>query len=81
MGVGVCVRTSCEVRWMMLNPGRYFLVGRWCYVESFVVVYRRGVGGCNNVMLKNIKHCKTQCENNIFHRHQKNFMDAKIKKM
>ena len=39
------VITSCEVRWMMLNPGRCCLVGRCCYVTSFVVVYRRGVGG------------------------------------
>ena len=38
------VITSCEVRWMMLNPGRCCLVGRCCYVASFVVVYRR-VGG------------------------------------
>ena len=45
VGVGVCVITSCEVRWMMLNPGRCCLVGRCCYVASFVVVYRRGVGG------------------------------------
>ena len=47
------VITWCEVRWMMLNPGRCCLVGRCCYVASFVVVYRRGVGGwwgCNNVM-------------------------------
>ena len=53
-GGGGCVITSCEVRWMMLNPGRCCLVGRWCYVARFVVVYRRGVGGCgggcNNVM-------------------------------
>ena len=49
-GVGGGVITSCEVRWMMLNPGRCCLVGRCCYVASFVVVYRRGVGGCNNVM-------------------------------
>ena len=42
---------SCEVRWMMLNPGRCCLVGRCCYVANFVVVYRRrGGGGCNNVM-------------------------------
>ena len=38
------VITSCEVRWMMLNPRRCCLVGRCCYVASFVVVYRRGVG-------------------------------------
>ena len=51
VGVGGGVITSCEVRWMMLNPGRSCLVGRCCYVASFVVVYRRGVwGGCNNVM-------------------------------
>ena len=50
-GVGGGVITSCEVRWMMLNPGRCCLVGRCCYVASFVVVYRRGGGvGCNNVM-------------------------------
>ena len=29
------VITSCEVRWMMLNPGRCCLVGRCCYVASF----------------------------------------------
>ena len=39
------VITSCEVRWMMLNPGRCCLVGRCCYVASSVVVYRRGGGG------------------------------------
>ena len=39
------VITSCEVRWMMLNPGRCCLVGRCCYVASFVVVYRWGGGG------------------------------------
>ena len=39
------VITSCEVRWMMLNPGRCCLVGRCCYVASFVVVYRRRGGG------------------------------------
>ena len=47
------VIASCEVRWMMLNPGRCCLVGRCCYVASSVVVYRRGGGGwggCNNVM-------------------------------
>ena len=44
-GVGGGVITSCEVRWMMLNPGRCCLVGRCCYVDSFVVVYRRGGGG------------------------------------
>ena len=44
-GVGWGVITSCEVRWMMLNPGRCCLVGRCCYVASFVVVYRRGGGG------------------------------------
>ena len=44
-GGGGGIITSCEVRWMMLNPGRCCLVGRWCYVESFVVVYRRGGGG------------------------------------
>ena len=53
-GVGWGVITSCEVRWMMWNPGRCCLVGRCCYVASFVVVYRRGGGGggvgCNNVM-------------------------------
>ena len=49
-GGGGGVITSCEVRWMMLNPGRCCLVGRCCYVASSVVVYRRGVGGCNNVM-------------------------------
>ena len=49
-GGGGGVITSCEVRWMMLNPGRCCLVGRCCYVASFVVVYRRGVGGCNNFM-------------------------------
>ena len=54
-GVGGGVITSCEVRWMMLNPGRCCLVGRCCYVASFVVVYRRvgwggGWGGCNNFM-------------------------------
>ena len=43
MGGGVI--TSCEVRWMMLNPGRCCLVGRCCYVASFVVVYGRGGGG------------------------------------
>ena len=51
-GGGGGVITSCEVRWMMLNPGRCCSVGRCCYV-GFVVVYRRGVGGgggCNNVM-------------------------------
>ena len=37
-GVGGGVITSCEVRWMMLNPGRCCLVGRCCYVASFVVV-------------------------------------------
>ena len=41
-GGGGGVITSCEVRWMMLNPGRCCLVGRCCYVASFVVVYRRG---------------------------------------
>ena len=41
-GVGGVI-TSCEVQWMMLNPGRCCLVGRCCYVESFV--YRRGGGG------------------------------------
>ena len=50
MGVGGCVITSCEVRWMMLNPGRCCLVGRWCYVESFVVVYRRRGGGVGGVV-------------------------------
>ena len=53
-GGGGGVITSCEVRCMMLNPGRCCLVGRCCYVASFVVVYRRGGGGrwggCNNVM-------------------------------
>ena len=44
-GGGGGVITSCEVRWMMLNPGRCCLVGRCCYVASFVVVYRRGGGG------------------------------------
>ena len=44
-GGGGGVITSCEVRWMMLNPGRFCLVGRCCYVASFAVVYRRGVGG------------------------------------
>ena len=44
-GGGGGVITSCEVRWMMLNPGRCCLVGRWCYVASFDVVYRRGGGG------------------------------------
>ena len=47
------VITSCEVRCMMLNPGRCCLVGRCCYVASSVAVYRRevgGWGGCNNVM-------------------------------
>ena len=142
------VITSCEVRWMMLNPGRCCLVGRCCYVASFVVVYRRGVGGCNNVMWsalddveswkmllgwkmllrckfrmvsmfhtslvingrckiflfqhgqtssssamkmevrlidqtiseKNIKHCKAQCKNNIFHRQPcQNFFFGKAK--
>ena len=34
-GVGGGVITSCEVRWMMLNPGRCCLVGRCCYVASF----------------------------------------------
>ena len=43
-GWGGGVITSCEVRWMMLNPGRCCLVGRCCYVASSVVVYRR-VGG------------------------------------
>ena len=43
------VIASCEVRWMMLNPGRCCLVGRWCYVESFVVVYRRVGGGGGGV--------------------------------
>ena len=43
------VITSCEVRWMMLNPGRCCLVGRCCYVASFVVVYRRGGGGVGGV--------------------------------
>ena len=37
-GVGGGVITSCEVRWMMLNPGRCCLAGRCCYVASFVVV-------------------------------------------
>ena len=49
-GVGGGVITSCEVRWMMLNPGRCCLVGRCCYVASFVVVYRRGVGGWGGVI-------------------------------
>ena len=44
-GVGGGVITSCQVRWMMLNPGRCCLVGRCCYVASFVVVYRTGGGG------------------------------------
>ena len=44
-GVGGGVIASCEVRWMMLNPGRCCLVGRCCYVASFVVVYRRGGRG------------------------------------
>ena len=36
---------------VVLNPGRCCLVGRCCYVASFVVVNRRGGwGGCNNVM-------------------------------
>ena len=48
-GWGGCVIASCEVRWMMLNPGRCCLVGRWCYVESFVVVYRRVGGGGGGV--------------------------------
>ena len=52
-GGGGGVITSCEVRWMMLNPGRCCSVGRCCHV-GFVVVYRRGGGGggggCNNVM-------------------------------
>ena len=34
-GGGGGVITSCEVRWMMLNPGRCCLVGRCCYVASF----------------------------------------------
>ena len=44
-GGGGGVITSCEVRWMMLNPGRCCLVGRCCYIASFVVVYRKGGGG------------------------------------
>ena len=44
VGGGGGVITSCEVHWMMLNPGRCCLVGRCCYVASFVVD-RRGVGG------------------------------------
>ena len=39
------VITSCQVCWMMLNPGKCCLVGRCCYVASFVVVYRRRGGG------------------------------------
>ena len=42
--MGRVQKTSYEVRWMILNPGRYYLVGRCCYVASFVVVCRRGVG-------------------------------------
>ena len=30
------VITSCEVRWMMLNPGRCCLVGRCCYVAYYI---------------------------------------------
>ena len=48
-GGGGGVITSCEVHWMMLNPGRCCLVGRCCYVASFVVVDRRGVGGGGGV--------------------------------
>ena len=44
-GVGVGVIASCEVRWMMLNPGRCCLVGRCCYVASSVVVYQKGGWG------------------------------------
>ena len=51
------VITSCEVRWMMLNPGRCCLVGRCCYIcciqkggggggGVYICIYRLKAGGC-----------------------------------
>ena len=57
------VITSCEVRWMMLNPGRCCLVGRCCYVASFVVVYRRGGGVGHGMVLQCIITCSTSEQN------------------
>ena len=46
------VITSCEVRWMMLNPGRCCLVDVATLQVSLLFTEGGvgGVGGCNNVM-------------------------------
>ena len=43
-GGGGCVITSCEVRWMMLNPGRCCLVGR-CVTLKVSLLFTEGGGG------------------------------------
>ena len=61
--------------------------------RSKFILFRRGQTSSSSAMKmelrlikknseKNIKDCKTQCENNIFHHHaKKRFVDAKMKKM